>query len=83
MSRCVEKPFAPLLAVWSYQGVSPRAHRAVTAWGERISGYGRAEFLSEQTECRSPVTGNRHSQCRDAAGGRGHWATVVGRWHTA
>lgn len=25
MSRCVEKPFAPLLAVWSYQGVSPRA----------------------------------------------------------
>lgn len=33
MSRCVEKPFAPLLAVWLYQGVSPRAHRAVTAWG--------------------------------------------------
>lgn len=25
MSRCVEKSFAPLLAVWSYQGVSPRA----------------------------------------------------------
>lgn len=25
MSRCVEKPFAPLLAVWSYHGVSPRA----------------------------------------------------------
>lgn len=25
MSRCVEKPFAPLLAVWAYQGVSPRA----------------------------------------------------------
>lgn len=25
MSRCVEKPFAPLLAVWSYQAVSPRA----------------------------------------------------------
>lgn len=23
MSRCVEKPFAPLLAVWLYQGVSP------------------------------------------------------------
>lgn len=23
MSRCVEKPFAPLLAMWSYQGVSP------------------------------------------------------------
>lgn len=25
MSRCVEKPFAHLLAVWSYQGVSPHA----------------------------------------------------------
>lgn len=25
MNRCVEKAFAPLLAVWSYQGVSPRA----------------------------------------------------------
>lgn len=25
MSRCVEKPFAPLWAVGSYQGVSPRA----------------------------------------------------------
>lgn len=24
MSRCVEKPFAPLWAVGSYQGVSPR-----------------------------------------------------------
>lgn len=56
MSRCVEKPFAPLLAVWLYQGVSPRAHRAVTAWGERVFCYGRAVFLSEQTECRSPVT---------------------------
>lgn len=31
MSRCVEKPFAPLLAVWSYQGVSPRAPPRVTA----------------------------------------------------
>lgn len=70
MSRCVEKAFAPLLAVWSYQGVSPRAHRAVTAWGERVFCYGRTVFLSEQTECRSPVTGNRHSQCRDAAGGQ-------------
>lgn len=56
MSRCVEKSFAPLLAVWSYQGVSPRAHRAVTAWGERVFCYGRAEILSEQTECRSPIT---------------------------
>lgn len=25
MSRCVEKPFAHLLAVWSYQGGAPRA----------------------------------------------------------
>lgn len=70
MSRCVEKPFAPLLAVWSYQGVSPRAPPRVTAWGERVFCYGRAVFLSEQTECRSPVTGNRHSQCRDAAEGQ-------------
>lgn len=45
MSRCVEKPFAPLLAVWSYQGVSPRAHRAITAQAVPISGYGRAAFL--------------------------------------
>lgn len=36
MSRCVEKSFAPLLAVWSYQGVSPRAPPR---------GYGRAGFL--------------------------------------
>lgn len=56
MSLCVEKPFAPLLAVWLYQGVSPRAHRAVTAWGERVFCYGRTVFLSEQTDCRSPVT---------------------------
>lgn len=56
MSRCVEKSFAPLLAVWLYQGVSSRAHRAITAWGERVFCYGRAVFLSEQTECRSPVT---------------------------
>lgn len=38
MSRCVEKPFAPLLAVWSYQGVSPRA-------APRGYGMGRAGFL--------------------------------------
>lgn len=56
MSRCVEKPFAPLLAVWSYQSVRPVPHRAVTARGERVFCYGRAEFLSEQTECRSLVT---------------------------
>lgn len=38
MSRCVEKPFAPLLAVWSYQGVSPRSP-------PRGYGMGRAGFL--------------------------------------
>lgn len=38
MSRCVEKSFAPLLAVWSYQGVSPRAP-------PRDYGIGRAGFL--------------------------------------
>lgn len=38
MSRCVEKAFAPLLAVWSYQGVSPRA-------APRGYGMGRAGFL--------------------------------------
>lgn len=38
MSRCVEKPFAPLLAVWSYQGVSPRSP-------PRGYGTGRAGFL--------------------------------------
>lgn len=38
MSRCVEKPFAHLLAVWSYQGVSPRAP-------PRDYGTGRAGFL--------------------------------------
>lgn len=56
MSRCVEKPFAHLLAVWSYQGVRPVSHRAVTARGELVFCYGRAVFLSEQTECRSLVT---------------------------
>lgn len=33
MSRCVEKPFAHLLAVWSYQGVSPRAPTARSRHG--------------------------------------------------
>lgn len=37
MSRCVEKPFAPLLAVWSYQGVSPRA--APRGYGMGGSGF--------------------------------------------
>ena len=55
MSRCVEKPFAPLLAVWSYQGVSPHAPPR---------GYGTACAVTRQS-------------------GRGHWATAVGRWHTA
>ena len=56
MSRCVEKPFAPLWAVWSYQGVSPRAPCRNRTVGTGVSGYGRAAFLSEQTDCRSPVT---------------------------
>lgn len=56
MSRCVEKPFAHLLAVWSYQGVSPRAPCRNRTVGTGVSGYGRAAFLSEQTECRSLVT---------------------------
>lgn len=38
MSRCVEKPFAPLLAVWSYLSVSPRAPPCGY-------GMGRAGFL--------------------------------------
>ena len=37
MSQCVEKPFAPLLAVWAYQSVSPRAP-------PRGCGMGRACF---------------------------------------
>lgn len=68
MSRCVEKPFAPCWQCGRTRVFRPVPHRAVTAWGERVFCYGRAIFLSEQTECRSPVTGNRHSQCRDAAG---------------
>lgn len=38
MSLCVEKPFAHLSAVWSYQGVSPRAP-------PRGYGMGRVDFL--------------------------------------
>lgn len=38
MSRCVEKSFAPLWAVWLYQGVSPRAP-------PRGYGMGRAGLL--------------------------------------
>lgn len=70
MSRCVEKSFAPCWQCGRTRMFRPVPHRAVTAWGERVFCYGRAIFLSEQTECRSPVTGNRHSQCRDAAGGQ-------------
>ena len=68
MSRCVEKSFAPCWQCGRTRVFRPVSHRAVTARGERVFCYGRAEILSEQTECRSPVTGNRHSQCRDAAG---------------
>lgn len=38
MSWCVEKPFVPLLAVWLYQGVSPRSPPCGY-------GIGRAGFL--------------------------------------
>lgn len=69
MSRCVENRSPPCWQCGRTRVFRPVPHRAVTAWGERVFCYGRAVFLSEQTECRSPVTGNRHSQCRDAAGG--------------
>lgn len=84
MSRCVEKSFAPCWQCGCTRVFRPVPHRAVTAWDERVFCYGRAEILSEQTECRSPVTGNRHSQCRfPVTGSRVHWATAVRRWHTA
>lgn len=59
MSRCVEKPFAPLLAVWSYQGVSPRA-------APRGYGMGRAGFLLREGGIfvganRMPLPRNRKS----------------------
>lgn len=69
MSRCVEKPFAPCWQCGHTRVFRPVPHRAVTAWGARVFCYGRAVFLSEQTECRSPVTGNWHSLGREAAGG--------------
>lgn len=56
MSRCVEKPFAPCWQCGRTRVFRPVPHRAVTASGERVSGYGRAAFLSEQTKCRSPIT---------------------------
>lgn len=56
MSRCVEKSFAPCWQCGRTRVFRPVPHRAVTAWGERVFCYGRAVFLSEQTECRSPVT---------------------------
>lgn len=59
MSRCVEKSFAPLLAVWSYQGVSPRA-------SPRGYGTGRAGFLLREGDIsvganRMPLTRNRNA----------------------
>lgn len=84
MSRCVEKSFAPLLAVWSYQGVSPRAP-------PRGYGMGRAGFLLREGgnsvgANRMPLPRNRKIGTACAVtrqSGRGHWATAVGRWHTA
>lgn len=59
MSRCVEKPFAPLLAVWSYQGVSPRAP-------PRGYGMGRAGFRLQEGSIyvgakRMPLARNRNA----------------------
>lgn len=59
MSRCVEKPFAPLLAVWSYQGVSPRSP-------PRGYGMGRAGLLLQEGGIsvganRMPLARNRKS----------------------
>lgn len=51
MSQCVEKPFAPLLAVWLYQGVSLRAP-------PRGYGTGRAGFLLREGGI--SVTGGRY-----------------------
>lgn len=59
MSLCVEKPFAPLLAVWSYQGVSPRAP-------PRDYGMGRAVFWLRESGIsvganRLPLARNRNA----------------------
>lgn len=59
MSQCVEKSFAPLLAVWSYQSVSPRAP-------PRGYGMGRAGFLLREGGIsvganRMPLPRNRKS----------------------
>lgn len=56
MSRCVEKSFAPCWQCGRTRVFRPVSHRAVTARGELVFCYGRAAFLSEQTECRSLVT---------------------------
>ena len=59
MSQCVEKSFAPLLAVWSYQGVSPRAP-------PRGYGMGRAGILLREGgisvgATRMPLSHNRNA----------------------
>lgn len=56
MSRCVENRSPHCWQCGRTRVFRPVPYRAATAWGERVSGYGRAVFLSEQTECRSPVT---------------------------
>lgn len=56
MSRCVEKPFVPLLAVWLYQGVSPRAP-------PRGHGIGGAGFRLR--ECGISVGANRMPLARN------------------
>lgn len=59
MNRCVEKPFGPLLAVWSYQSVSPRAP-------PRDYGMGRAGILLREGGIfvganRMPLARNRNA----------------------
>lgn len=44
MSWCVEKPFVPLLAVWSYLSVSPRAPPRDYGMGHGVSVTGGRYF---------------------------------------
>lgn len=59
MSRCVEKPFAPLLAVWSYQGVSP--HALPRGYGMGRAGFRLREGGISVGANRMPLPRNRKS----------------------
>lgn len=59
MSRCVEKAFAPLLAVWSYQGVSPRA--APRGYGMGRAGFRLREGGISVGANRMPLARNRNA----------------------